>query len=103
MPSFIILLNKNPSFNKGVTKVLKMISNLNPSMLLWIQKGLLSKENKFSLLRHMVKKITCSTEEVVTIHTQANLMMLIQNGFFEMNGSMPNLANEFNGFRLNNL
>ena len=67
MPSFIILLNKNPSFNKGITKVLKMMSNLNPGMLLWIQKGLLSKANNFSLLRHIVKRITTSTEDKVVI------------------------------------
>jgi hypothetical protein len=68
-----IALNRNPNFNKGVTKALKMISNLNWTCLLSIPKGILSNENKYSVLRHMVKRVSLAKEDqVVADHAKSN-------------------------------
>lgn len=58
-----IILNKNANFEKGVNKVLKMITNLNFGIMKFIKQGILSNENKFSLLRHMVKQIEAAKED----------------------------------------
>jgi hypothetical protein len=74
MPPIAIVLNRNPNFNKGVTKVLKMISNLNWICLVSIPKGILSNENKFSVLRHMVKRVKAlQDDKVAAEHVQSNL------------------------------
>ena len=68
-----IALNHTPNFNKGVTKALKMISNLNWTCLLSIPKGILSNENKYSVLRHMVKRVIALKEDqVVADHARSN-------------------------------
>lgn len=100
MPAIAIALNRNPNFNKGVTKALKMISSLNWICLFSIPKGILSNDNKFSVLRHMVKRVkSLQDDKVAADHVKSNLTQLIQKGFFQMAGYSPKLAESFNKFR----
>ena len=66
------VLNRNKDFDKGVNRIVKMISDVKWSLLNQIPLTILTNSNRFSLLRHVVKQIQMAEPDSIE-NLKANL------------------------------